>query len=151
PAPAPTAAAGPGGRVLTGAPLGDAVRDLVRGATRELLVSSPWVTGVETLVADIVAAPPQARVLILSRRPEKDDGPFHQAMDQLGRRRAVTAWSPHIQTRLVISDERAIVGAASVPGAISREVGVLVTDAATVSALRAHFERAHQEAAGGKY
>lgn len=141
-----------GARVVSGAALGDAVRETIRGATRELYISSPWATGIETLVADVVATSPQVRVLILSRRPERDDGPFHQAMDQLGRRRAITGWSPFVQTRLVIADEtRAIVGAASAPTNVSREVGLVVTDAATIRELRAHFERAHQEAAGGKY
>jgi len=149
---APAAAVAPGARVLAGAALADAVRQTIRGATRELYVSSPWATGLETLVADITALPPHVRVLLLSRRPERDDGPFHQAMDQLGRRRAVTAWSPFIQTRMVLADERsAIVGAASAPGANSREIGVVVTDAETLRQLRSHFERAHEEAAGGKY
>lgn len=141
-----------GGAVLTGAQLAEAVRETIRGATRELYVSSPWVTGIETIMGDLVALPPAIRVLILSRRPDRDDGAFHQAMDQLGRRRAITAWSPYVQTRMIVADEtRAIVGAASAPGANSREVGVLVTDPATISALRAAFERAHEEAAGGKY
>lgn len=140
------------GAVLSGAALADAVRATMRAATRELYLSSPWVTGIETLVTDIVDLPPAVRVLILSRRPERDDGAFHKAMDELGRRRAVTAWSPYVQTRMVIADDtRAIVGAASAPGANSREVGLLVTDAATIRELRAAFERAHIEAAGGKY
>lgn len=147
-----TAATPAAGSVLTGPALGEAIRQLVRSATRELYVSSPWATGVETMVGDITGLAPQVRVLLLSRRPERDDGAFHKAMDELGRRRAVTAWSPYVQTRMVIADDtRAIVGAASAPGANSREVGLLVTDAATIRELRAAFERAHIEAAGGKY
>lgn len=139
-------------RVVTGAELAATVRELVRGAKGALYVCSPWDTGVETLAADLVALPPHVRVLLLSRRPARDDAAFHQAMDQLGRRRAVTAWSPYIQTRMVIQDrERALVGAASIPGAASRETAVLVTDPGAIAALRAHFERGHQEAAGGKY
>ena len=140
------------GSVLSGPALADAARQLVRGATRELYVSSPWATGVETIVEDIIALPKEVKVLIVSRRPERDDAAFHQAMDKLGRRRAVTGWSPHIQTRMLIADDaRAIVGAAGAPGANSREVGVMITDAATIRELRAAFERAHEEAAGAKY
>lgn len=139
-------------RVLTGSALSDAVREIFRHATREVYVSSPWATGVETLLGDIRSLAPSIRVLLLSRRPERDDAAFHQAMDELGRRRAVTAWSPFIQTRMIVADDtRAIVGAASHPGNNSREVGVVITDAATVRELRAAFERAHAEAAGGKY
>ena len=147
------AQAGRGGvRVVAGAEVATIVRELVRSAKVDLYVSSPWATGIETLHAEIVALPKDVRVRILSRRPERDDGPFHDAMDQLGRRRAVTAWSAHIQTRLLIQDEeRALVGAASLPGPASREIGVLVTDPAAVAALRSQFERAHEEAAGGKY
>lgn len=161
PAPAPPVVYGPPSaapamrgavRVVAGVEVAATVRELVRGAKTELFVSSPWDTGVETLVADLVALPPHVRVLLLSRRPAQDHAAFHATMDQMGRRRAVTAWSPHIQTRMVIQDsERALVGAASIPGPASREVGVLVTDPAAVAALRAQFERAHQEAAGGKY
>lgn len=146
------ASAGPGGRVLTGNDLANAVRELLRGAQTEICLSSPWVTGVETLVADIVATAPQLKILIVSRRPDKDDPGFHKAMDQLGRRKAITAWSLHIQTRYVIADGKAaIVGAASLPGPASREAGIAITDPATVAALRAHFDRCHVEAAGGRY
>lgn len=151
-APSSTAPPRGGVRVVTGVEVAATVRELVRGAKGELYVSSPWDTGVETLVADVVALLPHIHVLLLSRRSAREDAAFHQAMDQLGRRRAVTAWSPHIQTRMIIQDsERALVGAASIPGPASREMGVLVTDPAAIAALRAHFERAHQEAAGGKY
>lgn len=160
PAPAPVppvqyvpagAATAPPARVLVGADLASAVRELVRGAHTEVCVSAPWSTGVETLVHDLVALAPQVRVLVVSRRPDRDDPAFHHAMDLLGRRRAVTAFSGFLQTRMVVVDgQRAIVGAASVPNpALSREVGVLVTEPATVGALRAAFQRAHDEAAGG--
>lgn len=140
-----------GGRVLSGNDLANAVRELLSSATSEICISSPWATGVETLVADVVATPAHVKVLIVSRRPDRDDPAFHQAMDKLGRRKAITAWSSHIQTRYVLSGTRAIVGAASIPGPASREAGVLITDPATVAALRAHFDRCHVEAAGGRY
>lgn len=143
---------GAGGRVVSGNDLANGIRELLRGAQSEVCISSPWVTGIETLVADIVATAPQVRVLIVSRRPDKDEPAFHKAMDQLGRRKAITAWSTHIQTRYVIADGKAaIVGAASIPIAASREAGVAITDPATVAALRAHFDRCHVEAAGGRY
>ncbi|HUR68691.1 MAG TPA: hypothetical protein VM370_05545, partial [Candidatus Thermoplasmatota archaeon] len=135
---APAAASG-GARVVTGRELGELARDLVRSARSELYVSSPWDTGLETLVADITMLAPTVRVLVVSRRPAQDGAAFHAAMDQLGRRRAVTVFSPYVQTRLVIQDgERALVGAASVPGPASREAALLVTDRATVAALRTH-------------
>lgn len=138
-------------RALAGVDLTNAIMDVMGAAQRELYVASPWTTGVETLVNDLARLPPQVQVKIVSRRPEKDDAAFHQAMDQLGRRRAITAWSPFIQTRMMIADDtRAIVGAASLPGPASREIGVYVTDAATIAALRAHFERSHAEATGGR-
>lgn len=146
-APAPSIG---GARIVSGTELAATVRELIRGARSEVCISSPWVTGMETLVADVAALPPAVRVLIVSRRPDRDDGAFHQAMDQLGRRRAVTAFSNHIQSRLIIADgERALVGAASIPGPVSREVAVLITDRGLVLALRAQFEKAHDEAAGG--
>lgn len=141
-----------GVRLVSGAELAAIAREMVRGARGELFISSPWATGVETLLADVVALPPAVRVLIVSRRPEREDAAFHQAMDQLGRRRAITAFSNHIQTRIIVQDdERALVGAASIPGAASREAGILLTDRAAVAAVRAHFARVHEEAAGGKY
>ena len=140
------------GNVVSGNDLANAVRELIRGAQTEICVSSPWATGVETLVNDLVAAAPHVKVLIVSRRPDKDEPAFHQAMDKLGRRKAITAWSSHIQTRYVIADGKAaLVGAASIPIAASREAAVALTDPATVSALRAHFDRCHVEAAGGRY
>ena len=143
---------GAGAQVVSGAELAQAVRDTIHMSTRDLYVASPWVTGVETLIEDVTKLPNDIRVMILSRRPERDEPAFHQAMDKLGRRKAITAWSQHIQTRVIIADDaRAIVGAASIPGPASREIGVIITDPATVAALRAHFERAHLEAAGGKY
>lgn len=144
-----SASGGAGGSVVSGAQLGEAARDLIRSARTDLFVISPWDTGLETLVADIAALPPNVRVLIVSRRPAQDTPAYHQGLDQLGRRRAVTAFSPHIQTRMIVQDDaRALVGAASVPGPASREVGVVISDRATVAALRAQFERTHSEAAG---
>lgn len=148
----PASSAHSGVRVVPAHDLAATVREMVRGARGELLVASPWSTGIETLVPDLVALPPAVRVLIVSRRPEREDAAFHQSLDQLGRRRAVTAFSNHIQTRLIVQDdERALVGAASIPGAASREAGVLLNDRDAVAAVRAHFERVHAEAAGGKY
>lgn len=146
----PTAPAG-GGALVTGPALAGATRDIIRTARSDLFISSPWETGIETLIADIVALPPDVRVHILSRRPAQETPAYHQAMDQLGRRRAVTAFSPHIQTRMIVQDDtRALVGAASIPGAASREAAILLHDRASVAAARAHIERAHKEASGAQ-
>lgn len=140
-----------GGALVATSELAATARELIRGATSELLVISPWATGLETLAADIAALPPTVQVRIVSRRPEREDAPYHQAMEQLGRRRTVTAFSGHIQTRMIVADgTRALVGAASIPPAMSREVGVLLTDAASAGAARAHFERVFSEATAGR-
>jgi hypothetical protein len=152
-APAPvsygTSASSGGVRIVAGPELAELARDLVRSAKGELFVSSPWDMGVETLAQEIAMLPPAVKVLIVSRRPANETPAYHDAMNALGKRRTVTAYSPYIQTRLIVQDnERALVGAASVPGPQSREAAVLLTDRAAVAAVRAHFERMHNEAAG---
>lgn len=137
-------------RFVAGPELADVVRDMVRSARSDLFLSSPWDTGMETLVGDLAQAQQGVRILIVSRRPAQEGASYHQAMDQLGRRKAITAFSPMIQTRMVIQDEtRALVGAASIPGSVSREGAVLLTDRAAVAAVREHFLRVHGEASGG--
>jgi hypothetical protein len=138
-------------RFVAGAELADIVRDMIRSPRSDLFVSTPWDTGMETLVGELAQAPQGIRILIVSRRPAQETPSYHQAMDQLGRRKAVTAFSPMIQTRMIIQDEaRALVGAASIPGTVSREGAVLLTERAAMAAAREHFLRVHAEASGGR-
>lgn len=150
----PASSAGGAVEVVAGAAITDAVRRLVRDARSELRAIAPWTAGLDSLAGELAQAAPQVRVLVISRRPEREDDHYHRAMGQLGHRRAVTAFSPLLYTRMLVQDEdRALVGAASAHPASfphSRETGVLVSDRAAVRALREHFDRLHEEATRGR-
>lgn len=136
--------------LVSGAALGEEVRRLIASAQHEVCVIAPWGYGVDSLLDALVAAPAGARVLLVSRRPEREDEAFHRGMAQLSRRGAITAFSPLLQTRMVVVDgERALVGAASIPvqGGPSREAAVRVEGAAA-KAAREHFARVFTEAGG---
>jgi hypothetical protein len=130
--------------------LGEETRRLIASARSEVCVISPWSFGLDTLVDAIAMTPAGVRVLLVSRRPDREDESYHRGLAQLGRRQAITAFSPYLQTRMVIVDgARAIVGAAGAPaqGGPSREAAVLV-EGATAARAREHFGRVFEESGG---
>jgi hypothetical protein len=136
-------------RFVAGHEIPDAVRRVLRDAKDEVRVIAPWQTGMETLVADLVALPPNVKVRLLCRPPAQMDAAYHRALGDLGRRGAVTTLSPHLYTRMVVADRRAlVVGAASATA--SREGALVTSDAAAVAAAAAHFDRLVAEAASGR-
>lgn len=151
---AAAAAAGAAGATgfVSGPEIASTVRSLIREARLELCIVAPWAAGLDTLVPDLLQTPPDVRILVVSRRPEKQDEAYHRALNQLGLRHVVTAFSPHLATRMVIQDrKRALVGAASIhaPSFTQSREGALVTaDPQAVARAKDHFDRLHAEASG---
>lgn len=137
---------------VSGAEIASTVRAMIREARLEICIVSPWGAGLETLVPDLLQTPKDVRILIVSRRPEKQDEAYHRQLNQLGLRHTVTAFSPHLATRMVITDRsRALVGAASIHAPSftqSREGAIVTSDPAVVARAKEHFDRLHAEASG---
>lgn len=136
-------------RLVTERELGGFVTEMLREAQREVLVVSPFGLGLESLAAALVALPPSVQVRALTRRPPQEGEEYHRTMQQLRKRGVDVVFSPHVQTRMMLTDgARLLLGAASVPGPQSRECAVATTEAALVAAARANFERLYAEAKG---
>ncbi|MEA3201846.1 MAG: PLD-like domain [Thermoplasmata archaeon] len=146
----PPAPGAEGLRFLDTRDVGAAVQQLVRSATTEILVLSPWKGGLDTLVPELLATPPAVALRVISRAPSPDEPDWHRALQDLRRRGAEMVVSPFLHTRMLIVDGKALIlGAASVPGPstpYTRETALLVSDPAVVNAARLHFANVQKDA-----
>lgn len=149
---APPDASGAGGplRFVAEREVGGFVEEMLRQARSEVIVVSPWGLGLDTLANAILSLPPGVPVRALTRRPPQDDEAYHRTVQQLRKRGVDLVFSPHLQTRMVVTDgARLLFGAASVPGAQSREAAIATTDPALVQAARDNALRLIEEARRG--
>jgi PLD-like domain len=149
----PTPALGAGTvRLVAERDLGPAVQALLRGATQEILVLSPWRGGMDTLLPDLTAVPHAVALRLITRAPQPDDPAYHRALADLQRRGVDVAVSPYVHTRMIIVDgQTLLLGAASVPGpatAYSREAALITTDPKAVNDARVHFANVQREVRG---
>lgn len=144
----PPAAAG-ALRLVTERDLGGYVSEMLREARTEVVLVSPWGLGLDTLANALLTLPPNVTVRALTRRPPQEDEAYHRLVTQMRKRGFDLVFSNHVQTRLLVTDgQRLLFGAASQPGAQSREAAIATTDAALVSAARENALRLMEEARG---
>lgn len=127
------------------------VTRLLREARSEILICSPWTTGIDSLSKELLNIPPGVTVRVLSRRPMQEDPEYFRVLQEMRKKAFDVVLSPSIHTRMVVQDlSKMVFGAASNPGAgvPSKEMALLTTDAATVGAARAEFLRMMEEARG---
>lgn len=126
---------------------------LFKEAKQEILLVSPWITGVDSLMPYLDKLK-DVRVRIVTRKPEPEDSLFRESMTKLNQRGADVAFSPHLQTRMLVVDRaRLYLGAASYVSPAfrrSREVAILTTERAVVDEAVRHFEKVHAEAKAGR-
>jgi len=124
---------------------------LLRDARSEVIVVAPWNAGLDGMARDLLALPPSVAIRIVTRRAQVEDEPWYRAVQDLRRRNVDMVMSPLLHTRCVIVDgQRMLLGAAGTPPNLSKEMAVLVTDAALVSEARMNVGRLWAEARDGR-
>lgn len=136
--------------LLTDRHIPRAVTRLIAEAKEELLIVSPWIAGVDSLVEQLVGSSKGVRIRIVTRKPEAGDDEHRRTLHLLNHPGLDFQFSRHVHAKMIIRDgQEAIIGSANLVSTSldrNQEAAVLTTEENVVTDAIGYFNEIYRRA-----